>query len=397
MSSLGKPETSGEGRMRSAPDTVAKSDVKRTQPAPKKIAAKILVPAPKAPPAPHPVHRHHYSPKPVAVAVKHPVITQKPAAIAPKPVAIAVKRAVVTPKPVAIAVKHPIATPKPVAMAVNHAVITQKPATIAPKPVAVAIKHAVAAPKPVAVAVKHAVITPKPATIAPKPVAIAVKHPVAAPKPVENIDSMTKDGILPTSSHPQEGQGFSPVGQIGRMFGSLIVVLGLIYGFVLLLKKNPALLERFKSARNAKNQSFPHIPAGAIPINLPMKKNAPDLQLPAGLMAGLDIVSTQSLKGSGTVIYLVRAADRMMLLGASPQGGVRTLAEWDIEENRPVTELSDSFDAFLKSDDPAPTDAPISEAEFSIARLRLRELASRISRRAKENDDSAMIDGKLIR
>jgi len=313
MSSLGKPETSGEGRMRSAPDTVAKSDVKRTQPAPKKIAAKILVPAPKAPPAPHPVHRHHYSPKPVAVAVKHPVITQKPAAIAPKPVAI------------------------------------------------------------------------------------AVKHPVAAPKPVENIDSMTKDGILPTSSHPQEGQGFSPVGQIGRMFGSLIVVLGLIYGFVLLLKKNPALLERFKSARNAKNQSFPHIPAGAIPINLPMKKNAPDLQLPAGLMAGLDIVSTQSLKGSGTVIYLVRAADRMMLLGASPQGGVRTLAEWDIEENRPVTELSDSFDAFLKSDDPAPTDAPISEAEFSIARLRLRELASRISRRAKENDDSAMIDGKLIR
>jgi hypothetical protein len=87
----------------------------------------------------------------------------------------------------------------------------------------------------------------------------------------------------------------------------------------------------------------------------------------------------------------------MMLLGASAQGGVRTLAEWDVEDQRPAAEVNASFDAFLQSQENANPNSNITEAEFSFVRLRLHEVASRIAKRTRENILTDNSDGKTVR
>jgi flagellar biogenesis protein FliO len=82
--------------------------------------------------------------------------------------------------------------------------------------------------------------------------------------------------------------------ELARTFVSLILVLALIVGILLIVRK---------------------LGVGGR-IGLPSDKSQ-DIQ----------VQSVRPLPGGGA-LYLVRALDRIVLIGATPQGGLRLLTEW---------------------------------------------------------------------
>jgi flagellar biogenesis protein FliO len=384
--------TSREGAEQSvskrAPDASTKVGAKRNQTQNKPVAYRRAQPS---------AHKA-ITVKRVAAPVRH--------AIAKKPTPAPVHKAVAASKPALAPTHKAVAAKKPTPAPVYKAVAAKKPA---PAPVHKAVATAKPSPAPVHKAVATAKPSPAPvhkAVAVSKPAPAPVHKAVAAskPAPAASVESLTKDGSQSAAPVIQQTQNFNPLVQIGRMFASLLVVLGLIVVAVKFLKKNQAFVERFrgvgKQPKTAEN-ALETLPASAIPINMLMKQSngslPANIQIPPGLVSGLDIVSTQTLAGSGSVIYLVKAADRMMLLGASAQGGVRTLAEWDVEDQRPAAEVNASFDAFLQSQENANPNSNITEAEFSFVRLRLHEVASRIAKRTRENILTDNSDGKTVR
>ena len=181
--------------------------------------------------------------------------------------------------------------------------------------------------------------------------------PAAAPTPEE----MTRDYATPAASVADAGT-LNPTTQIGRMLGALVIVVVLVAAFLSALKRlrlkagslsqGPAAASNrtgfglfdavMQSAnpaaamKNVLNDGVGAMQAGS--------RGVAPAQLPSG---GLEVVGRQELPGSGAAVYLVRVGERMMLLGASPQGGVRSLAEWDEVETRNEDEKNTAFKDYL--------------------------------------------------
>jgi len=84
----------------------------------------------------------------------------------------------------------------------------------------------------------------------------------------------------------------------------------------------------------------------------------------------------------------------MMLLGASAQGGVRTLSEWDIEETRSVAEQNAVFDDYLRSQGAFPGESPGVDDEVGAMRDRLRAATGRLARQVAGEDQKTSGNGR---
>jgi flagellar biogenesis protein FliO len=149
----------------------------------------------------------------------------------------------------------------------------------------------------------------------------------------------------------------NPLAQAGRTLVALAVVLGGIYGVVLLLKRagyrgtgpiGPALLSGLRSSM-----------APAAP--------APQQALPADAAhaPSLVLVQSQPLPGGGAV-HLVSVNDNTLFLVGSTGQSVSRLAEWDWEEETPpqpgpATENPAFSDYLDRAASPAPPQRPPGE------------------------------------
>jgi hypothetical protein len=196
---------------------------------------------------------------------------------------------------------------------------------------------------------------------------------------------MTRDAAATTVS--PDGITMNPAAQIARMFAALLIVLALIYGAVLLLKKYRTQIEAVRGAPLSPPQSAATAPRSFADMLAPGRSDT--LQgATSSILAGLEIVGTQVLAGSGTVIYLVKAANRMILIGASPNGGARSLAEWDIEETQTVDEQTASFDQYLRSQGVVPDLDPVVSEDMAAVKSRLHEAATRLARKIESDTDT---------
>lgn len=99
----------------------------------------------------------------------------------------------------------------------------------------------------------------------------------------------------------------------------------------------------------------------------------------------LNVVGAQQLAGSGDVIFLVRAGDRMMLLSSNPNAGVKMVSEWDAdvvpEPQLPVDDAPPSaFGAYLKEANGRAAARGIDDETADAIRERLNQASGRISR-----------------
>jgi flagellar biogenesis protein FliO len=225
-----------------------------------------------------------------------------------------------------------------------------------------------------------------------------------------SLDDLTRDGAdKPIAQEPGEA---SPMTSIARMIGSLIVVLVLVVFTMVMLKRNPhvakALLRKYAPTAPLADAAYaesPSVVSEAPQTHRPQATTAPgsfaDLLSVKPFVAkpsskpsmdafkilghgGLEVIGTQSLADSGTVIYLVKAGDRMMLLGASPQGGVRTLSEWDSEETRTPEEQKESFDSYLRQQGVVVEKSDAADIELSAVRARLKSATRNLSAHVEE-------------
>jgi hypothetical protein len=282
---------------------------------------------------------------------------------------------------------HPTYAAKPAPKTPWHPVT--KPAAWtkpAQKPAAAAWHGATQAKQASKITTSKATAKPAPKPAA-KPAVKTAAKPVAKPQPAPL--SMTRDanngGAAPATSAPLAGGSLDLGGTIGHWIGWLVAVLLATAGCLYLAR-------RFKLVPVANN-------AGAAPqgyaqngngkgagqVITPVFSNlgngrtgngvAPnDLALDQSGIGdgGLKIVGMQPLPGSGTIIYLVQIEDHLVLLGASQAGGVRTLAEWE-QDNQPAAEKEKAaFDSFLRQQGIAAVSPRAEEEEHTFASIRAR-------------------------
>lgn len=257
----------------------------------------------------------------------------------------------------------------------------------AAKPAAkTAIKPATAAAAP----------KPKPAVnSAPKVSAATAHHTQASP---ENMTRDANNGsqVVGADAPIAGGDRVDIMGQIGRMVGALLVVLLIIvFLFYVLRRYKLVPLAEAGAALPAAPPAPSSAGKGLVASIMPalssfaqsrgqrISPQAPSQEIGADLIGngGLQIVGAQPLPGSGTIIYLVRIEDHMVLLGASYAGGVRLLAEWEKDEPAEEKESKQSFESLLREQAVAPEAARADEEEhtFATIRARLNSTADRLA------------------
>jgi flagellar biogenesis protein FliO len=197
---------------------------------------------------------------------------------------------------------------------------------------------------------------------------------------------MTRDGSVATPA--AEPATLNPLAQIARMVGALLIVLLLVYIAVLMLKKYRGAALAAQGEPSAGPPPGRPQAARSIADLLAAPSVSPSPQRTTqSTLAGLDVVSMKELPGSGAMVYLIKAANRLILVGATTHGGVRTLSEWDIEETRTVEEQNASFDAYLRAQGVLP-ETPPEMSDIAAVRSRLHEAAARLSRKIETGIES---------
>jgi flagellar biogenesis protein FliO len=184
--------------------------------------------------------------------------------------------------------------------------------------------------------------------------------------------------------------------EAARMAGFTAIVILVIVGGAFLLRKynlvpvseTGASLASAKSAKTNATKGFaaaflPSIGNMSASKGQPPKTTSPAQDLSDAMIGngGLQIVGGQPLPGSGTIVYLVRIEDHLVLLGASYAGGVRLLAEWE-KNDQPETEQEKArFDSFLREQGIAaePVRDEKEEHTFATIRARLNSTAERLA------------------
>ncbi|MDR3707094.1 MAG: hypothetical protein P4L33_02250 [Capsulimonadaceae bacterium] len=275
----------------------------------------------------------------------------------------------------------------------HHAVKPVASVAAAPSPVHERPAPVAAAPSPVHERPEPVAAAPSPVHERPAPVAAAPSPihersaPVAAPPapaPADTLDAMTRDGSHPAST--AEAGGLNPITQAIKTAGALAIGLIVVVLVVNLLRRYRGFIEGFRKAQAS--SPLPKTPSkGRSAKSIANFLGGHDETAAGALVANalgagtLEVLNSQSLPGSGSVVYLVKAADRMMLLGASHQGGVRTLAEWDIEETQSAIDKDAAFDAYLEAQGVIKAPTPSAEAEVRAVRSRLHEATGRLAHR----------------
>ncbi|HEX5322762.1 MAG TPA: flagellar biosynthetic protein FliO, partial [Capsulimonadaceae bacterium] len=214
-----------------------------------------------------------------------------------------------------------------------------------------------------------------------------------------SLESMTRDAnngsLANTAAGPITGGGqLNIAAAVGRTVGALLIVSLLAAGVLYLIKRfkllgvrdqavNGGLAAQPVNAAAGKGISGALSPALA---NLAWRRqgngalmNGQSNALSVIGDGGMQIVGAQPLPGSGTTIYLVRVEDHMVLLGASYAGGVRTLAEWE-NDNQPETdEEKKNFESFLREQGITPPQKDEEEHTFASIRARLNSTADRLA------------------
>lgn len=263
----------------------------------------------------------------------------------------------------------------------KHHAAPQATVVPAPKPVVVTAPVAPAPAKATAPASAPVVVETTPAPPpAPKPVSAPMPAPVAPP---DALEALTRDGSEHKSA--DAGAGMSPVEQALRTAGALVVALVAIVVAVNILRKYRSWMDKVGTKHPAKvtpqaTEAKPIAFSLGSFIGTRESQSGSEQAVEHNLGTGaLEVLNSQELPGSGTVVYLVRAADRMMLLGASNQGGVRMLAEWDIDETRTAAERDAAFDSYLEAQGVIKPQPAAVEAEVSAVRSLLHQASDRLT------------------
>lgn len=338
-------------------------------------------------------HKPAVAAKPAAKAPVKPAWSKPAGSVAGKPASASWHA-----KPVSAAHAVPAYGAKPSPWSKPAAKQAAKPAGWA-KPAAAAKPAAWAKVKPAA----KTLAQPPAKSAAPKTAAKAVAEFAPAAAVAKKIDqspeNMTRDANNGTQSIASDspiagGDHVDIMGQVGRMVGALVFVLLLISGVVFLLRRYKLVPVAETGAAMATAQPIkPNASKGLAAAFLPVFSNLAGAkgQLPKTTAAqdlsdaligngGLQIVGAQPLPGSGTIIYLVRIEDHMVLLGASYAGGVRLLAEWEKDDTSQTEEEKVAFDSFLRKQGIAvEPEREEEEHTFATIRARLNSTAERLA------------------
>ena len=105
--------------------------------------------------------------------------------------------------------------------------------------------------------------------------------------------------------------------------------------------------------------------------------------LASGKMGGnLEVVGAQHLDGSGNMLFLVRAGERMMLLNSNPNTGVRPVSEWDADIDEETDEPPAAFSSYMSSANGGGLrlSRSVDDEAAESVRTRLAQTATRLAR-----------------
>lgn len=230
-----------------------------------------------------------------------------------------------------------------------------------------------------------------------KPAAAAIATAKKAQAAPQNLTRDANNGTqIVTADSPIAGGDRNDFAeQAAKMAGAVVFVVLVIVGIVFLLRKYNLVpvsetSASLAAAQPAKAGAPKGLAAAFQPVfgNLspaksqPPKANTAAQDLSDAMIGngGMQIVGAQPLPGSGTILYLVRIEDHMVLLGASYAGGVRLLAEWE-KDDRPESEQEKTaFDSFLRQQGiAAEPEREEEEHTFATIRARLNSTAERLA------------------
>lgn len=231
----------------------------------------------------------------------------------------------------------------------------------------------------------------------------ATHQKAAATAPV-SVDSMTRDGSQAAvqaraASDSADTASMDVTASIFRMVLSLLLVLAIIGGAIFTLRKrgfgvgNPA--PTASQAEVKPQVQFGVNPwAAMLAQQVAASKQAVPLvpqvsSVAISPISDLDIVGSRPLPGTSVTLYKIRSGDRLLLIGASQNGSVTLLSEWDLEM-KPETERR--FDEILDRESVlVGAVAPESDALRDLS-TRLGQTAQRLSligNRASGRDDNS--------
>ena len=178
-------------------------------------------------------------------------------------------------------------------------------------------------------------------------------------KPATDLDSLTRDGSATTTASSAVATHELTLGEvIARWIGSLILVLGIAYGAMTVMRKRgigipptnaiPDVIAegeiddsvfglRLQSGGTATIDQFQKA------IQQAQARQTVELPSTSGVQTinhsieGLEVLGSQELPGTAHTLYKIRIGERILLLGGSLSGSLTALTEWDVE-TKPETD-----------------------------------------------------------
>jgi hypothetical protein len=175
-----------------------------------------------------------------------------------------------------------------------------------------------------------------------------------------------------------------PWGDLIRwVLASTIVIIGIVFLLRFLKKRGIGVDNSQKDVESPSGRSH-----GSVLASIPLSKGSSSGigdKLSASLanvkMGGdLEVVGAQPLNGSGNVLFLVRAGDRMLLLNSNPNTGVKPVSEWDADDDLSNDEPPTAFGEYLKQSNGLRLTRAVDDEASDAVRTRLTQAANRLAR-----------------